>query len=66
MYSLHQIYLRELRPAGLSISRFRVNNYVNSLEPGRLMYSINYKLREQYLADLKNIQIDTINKSLKV
>ena len=66
MYSLHQIYLRELRPAGLSINRLRVNNYVNSLEPGRLMYSINYKLRKQYLADLKKTQIAAIDASLKV
>jgi len=66
MHSLHQIYLRELRPAGLSINRPRVNNYINSLEPGRLMYSINYKLKEQYLMDQKKKQIATINELLKV
>lgn len=66
IYSLHNIYLRELRPAGLSINRSRVNNYVNSLEPGRLMYSVNYKLREQYLEDLKKKQMATMDELLKV
>jgi len=44
MYNLHQIYLNDLRELGHYISRQIVIKYVNSLEPAKLMYSINYDL----------------------
>ena len=66
MYSLHQIYLNELVHKKLFITRRRVIDYVNKLEPARLMYSINYKLREEYLEDNIKKQIIKINKSFKI
>ena len=46
MFNLHQIYLNDLRELGHYISRQIVIKYVNSLEPAKLMYSINYDLRQ--------------------
>jgi len=45
MFNLHQIYLNDLRDLGHYISRQIVIKYINSLEPAKLMYSINYDLR---------------------
>ena len=45
MFNLHQIYLNDLRELGTYISRQIVIKYVNSLEPAKLMYSMNYDLR---------------------
>ena len=45
MFNLHQIYLNDLRELGHYISRQIVIKYVNSLEPAKLMYSMNYDLR---------------------
>jgi len=42
---LHQIYLNDLQELGHYISRQIVIKYVNSLEPAKLMYSINYDFR---------------------
>ena len=56
MFLLHQIYLTELIHKKRSITRQMVIDYVNKLEPARLMYAINYKLREQYLEENKQKQ----------
>jgi len=45
MFNLHQIYLNDLRELGHYVSRQIVIKYVNSLEPAKLMYSMNYDLR---------------------
>ena len=45
MFNLHQIYLNDLQELGHYISRQIVIKYVNSLEPAKLMYSINYDFR---------------------
>ena len=45
MFNLHQIYLQDLRELGHYVSRQIVIKYVNSLEPAKLMYSMNYDLR---------------------
>ena len=44
MYSLHQHYL-EIRAEKGYINRQKVINYINELEPAKLMYSLNYGLR---------------------
>ncbi len=46
MFNLHQIYLNDLRELGHYISRQIVIKYVNSLAPAKLMYSMNYDLRQ--------------------
>ena len=45
MYHLHQIYLNDLREMGHYISKQVVIKYVNSLEPARLMFVINFDHR---------------------
>lgn len=45
MYYLHQIYLNDLREMGHYISKQVVIKYVNSLEPPRLMFVINFDHR---------------------
>jgi len=47
MFQLHQIYLNDLLELGHYISKEIVIKYINSLEPAKLMYSINYDLRQQ-------------------
>lgn len=47
MYMLHKKYLEELMHEKRYVSKYIVMDYINSLEPPRLMYSVNYKLRKQ-------------------
>lgn len=47
MYHLHKKYLEELMPEGRVVDKTEVINFVNALEPPRLMYSLNYKLRKR-------------------
>ena len=65
MYTLHQKYLDELRCMGQCVRIQEVMTYINTLEPARLMYTINYKLREQNVDDkkdaLKDLQIEDTN-----
>ena len=44
VYSLHGLYLDELRMKGEFVNRKVVEKYVNNLPAARLMYSINYPL----------------------
>lgn len=45
MFNIHKKYL-EMRESGKYISKQNVVEYVNSLDPSLLMYSLNYSLRE--------------------
>jgi hypothetical protein len=45
LYNLHKKYLDELRENKQHISREVVINYVNSLEPGQIMYILNYNVK---------------------
>ena len=53
MFNLHDIYINDLRTLGHFVSRQVVIMYVSSLEPARLMYSVNYDLRQQHLHQRK-------------
>lgn len=53
MYNLHQIFLNDLRELKHYISKQIVIKYVNSIEPAKLMYSINYDLRQCKTDDIK-------------
>ena len=44
MFNLHQHYLSIKEQNGY-IHKYSVIAYINSLEPARLMYSLNYQLR---------------------
>ena len=43
MYNLHQIYLKHLRQQKLWVNKNVVKNHINNLDPGSLMYIINFK-----------------------
>lgn len=43
---LHDIYLKQLRPQGQYINKYQVIQYVNNLEPERLMFAINYPIKQ--------------------
>ena len=47
MYTIHQKYINELMPEGKYVTLYVVMTYVNTLEAPRLMYSVNYKLRQR-------------------
>jgi len=47
MYNLHNLYIKNLRPKQKNISKDVVINYINTMPPAKLMYSLNYHLREQ-------------------
>jgi hypothetical protein len=47
MYSLHQIYLNDLREKKLFITNAVVINYVNGLHPSLLMYCLNHHMRKR-------------------
>ncbi len=46
MFNIHQDYVNKLLPNGKRTDKLFIINYVNSLEPAQLMFSINYVLRE--------------------
>ena len=46
MYALHQTYLNELKEQHKFINKREAINYVNNLEPPRLMYSMNINYRK--------------------
>jgi|TARA_B110000483_G_scaffold158511_1_gene188097 hypothetical protein len=58
MFLLHQIYINDLREMGHYVSKQIVVKYVNSLEPAKLMYSINFDFR-------KNREVAIINETAK-
>jgi hypothetical protein len=54
-YELHNIYKNgKINYPNFAINMYKVINYVNNLEPAKLMYSINYDLRMQNLKDIKD------------
>jgi len=55
VWSLHDIYQSMLREKKLSINKQIVINYIYDLPPSRLMYSINYPLRQKEKDDVKGL-----------
>ena len=47
MYTIHENYLSKLRPNNKKVDKLFVIQYVNNMEPGKLMYFINYQYRVQ-------------------
>tara|TARA_Y100001970_G_C14253957_1_gene873756 strand:+ start:812 stop:2086 length:1275 start_codon:yes stop_codon:yes gene_type:complete len=45
MFNIHQIYLADLKPKNLYVKWGFVKNYINDLPSARLMYSVNYEMR---------------------
>ena len=46
MYDLHQQYIHTLRANGGAITKSVVIEYINSLHPAKLMFSLNYSMRQ--------------------
>jgi len=57
MYNLHQHYLSIKHQNGY-IHKYVVIAYINSLEPARLMYSLNYQLRNMGKTLLNNDEVE--------
>lgn len=58
MFLLHQIYINDLREMGHYVSKQIVVKYVNSLEPAKLMYSVNFDFRKNRIAINETKQIN--------
>ena len=58
MFAIHQIYLNDLKEQHKYVNKKEVINYVNSLEPPRLMYSMNINYRK---SEIKNRTIQEKN-----
>lgn len=54
LMALHKMYLSSLSGEKIKINFARVVKYANSLEPARLMYSLNYNLRKIKVEEIKN------------
>ena len=52
MYHIHQKYLNEYKSMGDYINMSKVIEYVNELEPARLMHIVNYQNKQ------KNIKVE--------
>lgn len=62
MYALHKKYLEELMHEKKFVTKYVVMDYVNSLEPPRLMYSINYNLRKQRVDEKAQVHDASVEK----
>lgn len=58
--ALHNIYCVDLRPQKMYVNKETVIKYVNNLPPQRLMYSINYPLRQKEKDDVKAREAENI------
>ena len=57
MYKIHEIYLNDLKMENKFVNKKVVMDYVNTLPPPRLMYSINH-VKKQYDKDQKIVTSD--------
>jgi hypothetical protein len=53
MYTLHQVYMNELREKNQYITKSVVQNYVNNIHPSLLMYCLNYHMRKRNIDKIK-------------
>lgn len=47
MYTIHQVYMNDLKPKNLYVTNTVVIKYVNELHPSLLMYCLNYNMRKR-------------------
>jgi len=55
LWTIHDIYLHDLRDKKLIINKKIVREYIRSIPSARLMYAINYPLRQKQKDDVKGI-----------
>tara|TARA_B100000674_G_C37892926_1_gene939882 strand:- start:333 stop:1559 length:1227 start_codon:yes stop_codon:yes gene_type:complete len=53
MFNVHQKYINEIKPINGRTDKLTIINYVNSLEPAQLMYSVNFIFREVKVDECK-------------
>ena len=46
MYNIHKIYIKDLKPNNLNVSKTTIIQYVNNLHPAQQMFVINYDVRK--------------------
>ena len=63
MFAIHQIYLNTLKEQHKFVNKREVINYVNSLEPPRLMYSMNINFRKQQINIRTNQENNLLNET---
>jgi hypothetical protein len=54
MFSIHQIYLKEMKEQKKNVNLGIVVNYVNNLDPKILMFSLNYNFRQHHIDKMTN------------
>jgi hypothetical protein len=54
MYNIHQLYMNELKPKKLYVSRSIVIEYVNDIHPSLLMFCLNFHLRKRVVDFIKS------------
>ena len=47
MFTIHQLYMNDLREKKLFVTNTVVQKYVNEMHPSLLMYSLNYQMRKR-------------------
>ena len=53
MYNIHQLFMNELKPKRLFVSRSIVIKYVNEIHPSLLMFCLNFHLRKRVVDFVK-------------
>ena len=53
MFHLHNVYLNELKNEKKHVNFTVVKNYINTMEPARLMHVINFPLKRQFYEEKK-------------
>ena len=51
MFNLHKLYLEDLKPKNMFVSKQVVIDYINNLHPAKLMYSINHVYNKHKLEE---------------
>jgi len=52
MYNLHQTYINELRVQNLAVTRNVVIDHINNMPPAKLMFSLNYSMRQNQIEEI--------------
>jgi hypothetical protein len=53
MFKIHKIYMEDLKEKKLYVNNMVVINYVNHIEPAKLMYSLNFHMRKRNVDFIK-------------
>lgn len=54
MFNIHKLYINELKPKNICVSKSIVIKYVNEIHPSLLMFCLNFHLRKRVVDFIKN------------